>query len=201
MGKVLKGVLLGGAVGAAVAVLQSTRRQEADDQVMERALKGAAEAALVGGAIGFILDRRARARARAAAAAAPVIVQYARRAKPVVDSALELVMDAAEAARPHVERAATVARERATDAAEAARPHVEHAAAVARERASDAAEAAADAARPHVQKASKAARKRVEPLVEGARDRAADLADAAARHVAVDSNGHGAPKQIVLTLA
>lgn len=143
MGRMLKGVLLGGAVGALVAVAQSKQRGEPDEQLAQRAVKGAAEAALVGGLVGLVLDRRARAKARKAAAAAPAILQYARKAKPVVDTALDLVLDAAEAARPRVEQAAVAARKRAEPLVDAARPRLEQTADRVRERAAELAEATA----------------------------------------------------------
>jgi hypothetical protein len=214
MGRVIKGAFLGSMVGGAVVALQSRQRAERNRQadvgppgdtpptpLTEQAVppiwQPIVGAAAAGATVGFFLDRRARRVAKRAALAAPAVVQYARRVAPLAERAIEGL----------------------TTAAEHARPHVRHAAEVALKKAEEAAEAAADAARPQLQKASKEARKRAEPLFERAeplfeaakpkvehaahvaRERAADLAEAASRHLAVESNGHGAPKQIVVTLA
>jgi hypothetical protein len=187
MGKILKGVLLGGAVGAGIAAVQSLRRDDPTDQVLERAAKAGAEAAVVGGVVAFVLDRRARRkrgptvgealRERNFAAAAAA-------AKPVVEHAIELAKEraerAADAAKPRVEHAAEVAKERATAAAEAAKPRVEHAA-----------EVALDKARPAVERVADAARPRVEHATEVARERAHQAADAARERLAESLNGDG----------
>ncbi|MDQ1404273.1 MAG: hypothetical protein QOG03_2589 [Actinomycetota bacterium] len=68
--------------------------------------------------------------------------EAAKLAKPALDSAIEAMGHAAEAARPHVEHAAVVTKDAAIHYAEVARPKVEAAAKVARDKASDAATAA-----------------------------------------------------------
>jgi hypothetical protein len=182
MGKILKGVLLGGVVGAGIAGVQSLRRDDPTDQVLERAAKAGAEAAVVGGIVALVLDRRARRKVRrltvAEALRERTFTAAALAARPVVEHALEVARDraerAAEAAKPKVEHAAEVARERAVAAAEAAKPRVEHAAEVARERARPAVERMADAAKPRVEHATEVARERASAAAEAARERLAE---------------------------
>jgi hypothetical protein len=155
MKEVWKGVLIGGAVGAAVAGVQASRTETADGTSSPRGprlAKAAGEAALVGGAVGFLLDRRDKSRLGRTKRARKKLQKRAMKleaALPVIQHAAEVAArraaDAADAARPHVQHAADVAR-----------PHMQHAADVARARAAD----AADAARPHVQAAAEAARRR-----------------------------------------
>jgi hypothetical protein len=57
MSKALRGALIGGAVGALVAVAQTARRENDPPSVITvQAVKGAAEGALVGGLVGWALD-------------------------------------------------------------------------------------------------------------------------------------------------
>jgi hypothetical protein len=163
MRKLWKGVLIGGAVGAGVAAVQASRSET--DAAMGPALaKAAGEAALVGGAVGWFLDRRDRKRRRTV----PAPLSKVPGALAVADIALPVLQHAAEIAARRASEAADVARPRVQAAAEAARPHVEHAAEVVRSRANE----AADAARPHVQAAA-----------DSARRKAGEAADAALRAV------------------
>ena len=173
MGKILKGVLLGGAVGAGIAGVQAMRRDDPTDQVIERAAKAGAEAAVVGGIVAFVLDRRARRRVRS------MTVGEALRERNFAAAAI--------AAKPVVEHALEIAKERAERAAEAAKPRVEHAAEVAKERAS----AAAEAARPTVERVADAARPHVEHAGEVAKERASHAAEAARERLAESLNGDG----------
>jgi hypothetical protein len=137
-----RGALIGGGVGALVAIAQTVRAEDDPQHVVAvQALKGAAEGALVGGVIGWALDRTAEARASGGVAA------YA-------EVARDVLTDAVDAARPHVEQA------------------VEQALAAA-EQAVAAAEQAVEAARPRVEQAVEAALPVVEQAVEAARRRAA----------------------------
>ena len=195
MGKILKGVLLGGAVGAGIAGVQALRRDEPTDQVLERAAKAGAEAAVVGGVVAFVLDRRARRKIRKLTVAEALrernFAAAALAAKPVVEHALEIAKEraerAADVAKPRVEHAAELARERASAAAEAAKPRVEHAAEVAREKARPAVERVTEAARPHVEHASEVARERATAATDLARERA----EAARDRLAESLNGDG----------
>jgi hypothetical protein len=57
MSRALRGALIGGAVGALVAVAQTARRENDPPSVITvQAVKGAAEGALVGGLVGWVLD-------------------------------------------------------------------------------------------------------------------------------------------------
>jgi hypothetical protein len=195
MAKLWKGLVLGALVGAGIKAVQEMRGDRDLDQVLPVVAKTAGEAALAGAAIGLVLDRRDRRRRRKVAARmrktglggmVAGAGAFAEAARPVLEHAAEVAREralhAADAARPHVEHAAEVARERALHAADAARPHVEHAAETAREQASRAAERArpavqyaADAARPHVEHAADAARMRAARATEAARARLSEL--------------------------
>lgn len=114
MNRVARGALIGGAVGALVAVAQTVRAEDDPQHVVAlQALKGAAEGALVGSAIGWLLDRTQPARGHGVAGYAEV--------------AREALTDAVDAARPVVEQAVEVARPVVEQAVEAALPVVEQA--------------------------------------------------------------------------
>lgn len=184
MSKLVKGLLLGAAVGAGVKAFQEVRGEGDIDQVGASVAKAAAEGAAVGVAIGFVLDRRDRRRMtkmqklKAKAGIGSVVAgagALAETALPAIQRAAEAARDraveAAEAARPHVVHAAEVARDRATEAAVSARPHVAHATDVARERAVK----AADVARPKVETAADLAKVRAHKAADAARAKLADL--------------------------
>ena len=120
---VVKGALIGGGVGAALAAARRPKDGQADPDKGGRIVKSAAEGALAGAAVGFALDRSLRRKAAALLASAPVVV--------------EAVADLAQRYEPVVERLAEAARDRAVDAYEAARPRVEDAVDVVRARASE----------------------------------------------------------------
>ncbi len=191
MYKVLKSALLGGLIGAAVAAFPARdrlatvadRSEPGQADVTQEVLKGAAIGAAAGGVLGVLLARRARRRAAAAlglsTTAAPVMPVSAR-----VTSAVSQLADVADAAKPRVQHAAELARQRAADAAEAARPKVQQAAELARQRAADAAEAA----RPQFEHAVEVARDRATEAAAGAKARVSSTA----RDVAQDAwRGHG----------
>jgi hypothetical protein len=146
---VVKGALIGGGVGAALAAARRPSESQADPDKGGRIVKSAAEGALAGAAVGFVLDRKLRRKAAALLASAPVVV--------------EAVADLAQRYEPVVERFAEVARDRAVDAYEAARPRVVD---------------AYEAARPRVVDAYEAARPRVEDAVEVVRTKALELRSA-----------------------
>jgi ElaB/YqjD/DUF883 family membrane-anchored ribosome-binding protein len=155
MAKLVKFALLGGIAGVGIAVYRSSQAPtDQSDDLAGDAVKTGASLAAAGAALGFLADRRSRRKNR----------------KTLAFEALKSgsLMEAARIARPAVEHALEIARERAKDAAKEARPHVEHAAEVARDRAKD----AADAARPRIKKVSKRARKRAEKASKDARKRA-----------------------------
>jgi len=114
---VAQGALVGGGVGAALALL----RRADDGGRAGRVVKSAAEGALAGAAVGWALQRGVRRTAADLLAGAPV----------VVDAVTEL----AQRYEPAVERFAEVARDRAVDAYAAARPRVEDAVDVVRAKA------------------------------------------------------------------
>jgi hypothetical protein len=124
---VVRGALIGGGVGAVLAALRSPAEGQEEPGRFGRVVKSAAEGAIAGAAVGFVLDRQLRRRAAELLAAnAPV----------VVDAATEL----ARRYEPAVEHFVEVARERAVDAYEAARPLVLEAYETARPRVEDAVE-------------------------------------------------------------
>lgn len=192
MRKLWKGVLIGGAVGAGVRLAQDSRRQgDAADTGVEVA-RAAAQAALVGGVIGWALDRR-DARRLAALTTSPslaaVLAQAGDRAEDVrlaAEVARRKAHAAAELALPVLHDAADSARERIALATETARPHVAAVAEVARERAHQ----AGAAARPHVTSAMELAAARAtlageaaRPKLDQARASFHDLADAGRQRV------------------
>jgi len=68
-----RGALIGGAVGALVAVAQTVRAEDDPPQVVAlQAVKGGAQGALVGALVGWVLDRTATAKATGVAAYAEV---------------------------------------------------------------------------------------------------------------------------------
>ena len=123
MHPVLEGALIGGGVGAVLAVARRPAAGQADPDKGSRILKSAAEGALAGAAVGFALDRSVRRKAASLLASAPVVV--------------EAVTDLAQRYEPVVERFAEAARDRAVDAYEAARPRVEEAVDLVRTRAQE----------------------------------------------------------------
>jgi hypothetical protein len=84
---VARGALIGGGVGAVLAVVRG-RGAEADAVTADRFAKSIAEGALAGASVGLVFDRRVRSRAMALAAAA------AERSPGLVDSIVETVSDA-----------------------------------------------------------------------------------------------------------
>ena len=62
MGKVVKGAVLGGAVGATVVVVQSFQSEEPDEDLPRKAAIAAGAGALSGGFLGLLLARRSRKR-------------------------------------------------------------------------------------------------------------------------------------------
>lgn len=170
MRKLWKGVVLGGAVGAGVRLVQDVRSDEAHHEVGVRVGKAAAEAALVGGTIGWFLDRRDRKRLVALASSpslSALLAQAGERAEALghaAEIAVRKVQVVAEHAAPALQDVAETAVERLHQAAEVARPHVQY---------------AADAARPRLHAAAGAARPRVDhalaslaELAEAGRQRA-----------------------------
>jgi hypothetical protein len=160
MRKLAKGLLIGGAVGAGVAGVMAFRDESDTGPVGPRVAKAAAQAAAVGAAIGWLLDRRDRARLAQArrSGLGGALVGAAESALPVIqyaaDVAARRAAEAADVAWPYVESAADTVRARAGEVAEAARPYVESAADTVRARAGD----VAGATRPHVESALQSAR-------------------------------------------
>ncbi|MBV8234646.1 MAG: hypothetical protein JO075_02980 [Acidimicrobiia bacterium] len=130
MGKVVKGVLIGGLIGAAVAGMKTLQTDQPSEEAGGEVARAAMGAAAIGGFIGIVLSRREKRR------------QAKRRLKLGAAISAGGLAEAARAARPVIEQVAEVARERASKAAEAARPALESAADTAREQAARAAAAA-----------------------------------------------------------
>ena len=127
MNRAARGALIGGAVGALVAVAQTVRAEDDPPQVVAlHALKGGAQGALVGALVGWVLDRTSTAKATGVAA-------YAEVAKDAWSGAVETAGHAYEVTRPKVEHAYEVTRPRVEHAEEVALPVVAQAAEVALE--------------------------------------------------------------------
>jgi hypothetical protein len=194
MNKIVKGVLLGGFVGAAIGTVQVVRETPPEtvdnpgsddagtsypppEPAAPRIARAAAQGALVGGFVGLLMFFRARRRARqlstlesAAERTTKAWRRFSRRARPAVEAIVETAAEAYVAAKPRVEHAAEVALEKAAEAYVAAKPRVEHAAEVAREKASE----AYVAAKPRVEHAAEVAFERASDAADVARERAAE---------------------------
>jgi hypothetical protein len=136
MRKMLTFAILGGTVGAGIAVAKTTSATtDAAAEDEGTAMKTVGGAALAGAAVGLLFDRRSRKKAKKVATGAKVAATVAGMAK---------------AAKPHLEHAIEVSKPRLEQAIEASRPHLEHAAGATR----DVAMTAAEAARSRLSKAA-----------------------------------------------
>src|SRR5688572_29565682 len=97
MAKVIKFALLGGAIGAGVAYYRSSQAPEEGQDVASEAAKSAAGFAAAGAVVGLFAARRARRKDRKARAIealkAGSIVEAARIARPAVEHALEVARE------------------------------------------------------------------------------------------------------------
>jgi hypothetical protein len=118
MRKMLTFALLGGAVGAGVAIAKSTNgTAETAPQDESQTMKTVGGAAAAGAFLGLVLDRRAKKRAKRVAKGAKLaatVAGVAKAAKPKIEHAIEV-------SRPRLEQAAELTREAALSATEAAR--------------------------------------------------------------------------------
>jgi hypothetical protein len=125
MRKMLKFAVLGGVVGAGVAIAKSTSgAPEPAAEEEAQAMKTVGGGAIAGAAIGLLLDRRSKKRAKQVATGAKVaatVAGMARSAKPKLEHAIEF-------SRPHLEHAAEATRDAALSATEAARARLAKAA-------------------------------------------------------------------------
>jgi hypothetical protein len=202
MGKAFKFALIGGLAGAGYAGYQALQQDETIEAVAKRAATVGGEVAAAGLAVGFVLDRRSRRKTRLAAALAASrkskLAGAALAARPAFEKALEYAGQAAEAAKPRMEHAAEVTKERAILAAAAAKPVIHQAAEATKEAASH----AADAAKPKLQQAADAARPRLQQAADAARPRVIDLRDYAVEKLSTNGDGLvDGPKKVVLSLA
>ena len=120
---IVRGTLIGGAVGAVLAVVRGRGKGDGEPEpsAAGRYAKSIAEGAVAGAAVGFVLDRRLRSGAVALAAEvadrAPGLVETV--TDTIVEVAVPRVVELAEqaygAARPRVLELAELARERAAD--------------------------------------------------------------------------------------
>ena len=167
MSKLVKYAFLGGIAGGLVGAAKSFQADEQTEVIAKKAMQTAGGAAAAGAFVGLVLDRRTKkklAKKRAkfgAALTAGGIAEVAKAALPVIEHAFET-------AKPRVEKAAEVTRDRAHDAYETAKPRVEHAARVAAERA----ESAYETAKPRVEHAARTAADKARPMIETAAERA-----------------------------
>ena len=176
MAKMVKFALLGGIAGVGIAVYRSSQSPtDQSEDVAADAAKTAWALAASGAVLGLLFDRRAKRKVRKASAfgalKAGSIVEAARIARPAVEHALEIARDrakeAAETAKPHLEHAADYARDKAKDAADAARPRLEET----RKQAKKRAKRARKEAGKRAEKAATQARKRAEQVAETAKER------------------------------
>lgn len=129
MRKMLTFALLGGAVGAGVAIAKSTNgTAESASQDESQAMKTVGGAAAAGAFVGLLLDRRGKKRAKKVAKGAKVaatVAGVAKAAKPRLEHAFEatkpVLEHAIEVSRPRLEQAAEATRGAALTAADAAR--------------------------------------------------------------------------------
>jgi hypothetical protein len=157
MRKLWKGVLLGAAAGGAVKLVLEVRDNEPLEEVGPAIAKAAGEAALVGAAVGLVLDRRERRRrSKLQRFRSKASLSGLAAAGALADAA----QSAAQLAKPHLESAAQAAMPKLAAAAEAAKPHVEHAAG----RAKAQAQAAAELAKPRIKAAGEAAKAKLSEL-------------------------------------
>jgi hypothetical protein len=188
MGKIVKGIVLGAAVGAGIRLAQDMRSEDDLGAIAPRVAKTAGEAALAGAAVGVLLTVRDKRRlAKLAKKNAKGVAKIRYMAEASVQTALPAIQHAAETARPHVVHALEEAMERAEDLRDAARPHIEDAGKKARKRYErelkhyrPIVEDASRKARKRYEKELKKQRPRVEKAAKDARERAANVADLAA---------------------
>jgi len=166
MGKIVKGIVLGAAVGAGIRLAQDLRTTEDDlGAIAPRVAKTAGEAALAGAAVGIVLTARDKRRMRRMAKSATGVAKL----RSAVETGLQVAV-------PALHQAAEIMSERAQHAAEVARPQLEHAVEVARPKV----EKAAKQARKRYEKEYKKAKPKVEKAARDAREKVADVADLAA---------------------
>lgn len=114
MNRPAKGAIIGGAVGALVALAQTVRAEDDPPQVVAvHALRGAAQGALVGALVGWALDR-------VAAVDTSGLAAYQEVARDALTGAVESAEHAYEAARPRIEQAVEAALPVVEQAAERA---------------------------------------------------------------------------------
>ena len=108
MNRAARGALIGGAVGALVAVAQTVRAEDDPQHVVAlQAVRGAAQGALVGSLVGWVLDRTSAARSSG--------VGYADLARDALGDAVEQAVEAAlPVVEQAVEQAADAVRRRAS---------------------------------------------------------------------------------------
>ncbi len=136
MRKMVTSALLGGTIGAGVAIAKTTSGSvDAPAEDESTTMKTVGSGALAGAAFGLLLDRRARKRTKHVAKGAKVaaaVAGMAKAAKPKFEHAIEAgrprLEHALEASRPHLEHAAEATREVALTAADAARARLSKAA-------------------------------------------------------------------------
>jgi hypothetical protein len=154
MSKVVKGVLIGGLIGAAVAGMKSLQSDQPSEDAGGDVAKTAVTGAAVGGVLALFLSRRKKKKAKKRLNLGGALTAAG-------------IAEAARAARPVLEQAAEVARDRASKAADAARPVLEQAADAARPALSQ----AADVARDRASKAAAAAQAKLEDVASSNGDR------------------------------
>src|SRR4051794_50953 len=165
MGKIVKGIVLGAAVGAGIRVAQDLRSEDDLGAIAPRVAKTAGEAALAGATVGVLLTARDRRRMKKMAKSARAAARFRSFAETGLQVAVPALQQAATTARPHVLHAMEEARDRAQELSDAARPHLE---------------SAGKKARKRYEKEMKVARPKVERAAKDARERAATVADLAA---------------------
>ena len=150
MGKILKGVVLGAAIGAGAAAVEAYRKDQHVDVLARNAAGWGAGAALAGGVLGLVAGRRGRSAVSAPAAvladAAGTVRPYLERSAEQVERAVKLSRRRRRAAHQQLERAVKLSRRRRRAAGRAAHEQLERAVKLSR-RQRKAAEQAAKTAR------------------------------------------------------
>ena len=158
MGRVIKGALIGGGVAAGVAGFQSLQREDPSDVTRSRVVRAAVQGAVVGGAIGYLIERRVRVPKSPVEEFVDQLADQAAHAvdvvKPQALAAAALAAEAARVVRPRIEAASRVAQRNVVSATHAAKPVVVD---------------AARSARPHLEAAGRSAQHSLASATEAAK--------------------------------
>src|SRR3954469_15443792 len=108
MGKIVKGIVLGAAVGAGIRVAQDIRTEDDLGAIAPRVAKTAGEAAIAGATVGVLLTARDRRKLKKMRKRAKGVAKLRSYAETGLQVAVPAIQHAADAARPRVEHAVDV---------------------------------------------------------------------------------------------